>query len=191
MWCSCPRAMTFTAGGGEFSAGSSAAADPGVQIFLLKDALPGKALEFTVSGNGACRARIRAHRAAADRHGRAGQRAAPEQRSRTAARRRHRHTHQHARSAEQIQVVDSGRNGAAAGGCGGIPAAQAGGSACRALVADSARRCSGYAAPLPAAKNSALLNALKEELFALESEKIAGTLAPGSTPSKRRRWRRC
>jgi ribosomal protein L29 len=30
----------------------------------------------------------------------------------------------------------------------------------------------------PAAKNAALLNALKEELFALESEKIAGTLAP-------------
>ena len=29
-----------------------------------------------------------------------------------------------------------------------------------------------------AAKNAALLNALKEELFALESEKIAGTLAP-------------
>ncbi len=29
------------------------------------------------------------------------------------------------------------------------------------------------------AKNAALLNALKEELFALESEKIAGTLAPG------------
>lgn len=30
----------------------------------------------------------------------------------------------------------------------------------------------------PAARNAALLNALKEELFALESEKIAGTLAP-------------
>ena len=30
----------------------------------------------------------------------------------------------------------------------------------------------------PGAKNTALLNALKEELFALESEKIAGTLAP-------------
>jgi hypothetical protein len=30
----------------------------------------------------------------------------------------------------------------------------------------------------PAAKNSALLNALKEELFALESEKLTGTLSP-------------
>ncbi len=36
-----------------------------------------------------------------------------------------------------------------------------------------------YAAPsTPAAKNTALLNVLKEELFALESEKLSGTLAP-------------
>ena len=35
----------------------------------------------------------------------------------------------------------------------------------------------GVAQP-PVAKGAALLNALKEELFALESEKIAGTLAP-------------
>jgi ribosomal protein L29 len=33
-----------------------------------------------------------------------------------------------------------------------------------------------YAPPI--GKNAALLNALKEELFALESEKIAGTLEP-------------
>ena len=32
--------------------------------------------------------------------------------------------------------------------------------------------------PSPAAKNAALLNALKEELFALESEKLNGTLSP-------------
>jgi len=30
----------------------------------------------------------------------------------------------------------------------------------------------------PATKNTSLLNALKEELFALESEKISGTIAP-------------
>ncbi|MGB9406890.1 MAG: carboxypeptidase regulatory-like domain-containing protein, partial [Terracidiphilus sp.] len=30
----------------------------------------------------------------------------------------------------------------------------------------------------PAAKNAALLNALKEELFALESDKIAGKITP-------------
>ena len=30
----------------------------------------------------------------------------------------------------------------------------------------------------PAAKKAALLNALKEEMFALESEKISGTLTP-------------
>jgi hypothetical protein len=31
----------------------------------------------------------------------------------------------------------------------------------------------------PSQKNAALLNVLKEELFALESEKISGTIAPG------------
>ncbi len=36
-----------------------------------------------------------------------------------------------------------------------------------------------FASPAtPAAKNAALLNALKEELFALESEKLNGTLTP-------------
>ena len=35
----------------------------------------------------------------------------------------------------------------------------------------------GVAQP-PASRSAALLNVLKEELFALESEKIAGTLAP-------------
>ena len=36
-----------------------------------------------------------------------------------------------------------------------------------------------HAAPAtPVAKNSALLNALKEELFSLESEKISGTITP-------------
>jgi hypothetical protein len=34
------------------------------------------------------------------------------------------------------------------------------------------------ASPSPASQNAALLNALKEELFALESEKLSGTLSP-------------
>jgi hypothetical protein len=34
------------------------------------------------------------------------------------------------------------------------------------------------ASPSPASQNAALLNALKEELFALESEKLNGTLSP-------------
>ena len=40
----------------------------------------------------------------------------------------------------------------------------------------------GYVPPAafstPAGKNAALLNALKEELFALESEKLSGTITP-------------
>ena len=63
----------------------------------------------------------------------------------------------------------------------GLPAAQAGGwnrSGCTSGRNDdgSALPRSLHPAASPAAKNAALLNALKEELFALESEKIAGTL---------------
>jgi hypothetical protein len=50
-----------------------------------------------------------------------------------------------------------------------VPAGQPGGV--------SSASAASYAQPAtPAAKNAALLNALKEELFALESERIAGTL---------------
>lgn len=64
---------------------------------------------------------------------------------------------------------------AAGGGFAGAGTASMGYSA-PALQASAA----GVNAPpaAPAAKNAALLNALKDELFALESEKIAGTLAP-------------
>ena len=43
------------------------------------------------------------------------------------------------------------------------------------------------------AKNSLLLNAIKEEMFALESEKINGTVAPEKSMAKvkRTRWRQC
>jgi hypothetical protein len=45
-----------------------------------------------------------------------------------------------------------------------------------AATAGAAATAANAAPTSPAAKNSALLNALKEELFALESERIAGTL---------------
>ena len=88
--------------------------------------------------------------------------------------------HQHARSAVEVQVVDSGRAGVAAGGGCGLPAAQAGGWREWERLSElllPVRRGS-HDAGTPAAKNAALLNALKEELFALESESIAGTLPP-------------
>lgn len=59
--------------------------------------------------------------------------------------------------------------GVAAGTAGAVPISGAGISAVPL----------GHASPVaPATRNAALLNVLKEELFALESEKISGTLAP-------------
>ena len=45
-----PKSMTFVAGGAESF--KSVQEDPGVQTYLLKNALPGKPVEFTVSGTG-------------------------------------------------------------------------------------------------------------------------------------------
>src|SRR5208282_2612439 len=62
------------------------------------------------------------------------------------------------------------------------PATQEAGAPLDAIPVASPRVSSVYSAPAlagssPAQKHSALLNVLKEELFALESEKIAGTLS--------------
>lgn len=45
-----PKSMSFTAGSG--AAFQSVPQDPSIQTYLLKNALPGKALEFTISGTG-------------------------------------------------------------------------------------------------------------------------------------------
>ena len=50
VWVVLPKSMTFAAGSG--SVFQSAPQDPGFQTFVAKNALPDKALEFTVSGSG-------------------------------------------------------------------------------------------------------------------------------------------
>ena len=45
-----PKSMTFMAGGG--ASFKAVQEDPGVQTYLLKNAMPGKPVEFTVSGTG-------------------------------------------------------------------------------------------------------------------------------------------
>src|ERR1039458_8105324 len=45
-----PKSMTFTPGSG--TAFKSVPEDPGVQTFVAKNAIPGKPVEFTISGNG-------------------------------------------------------------------------------------------------------------------------------------------
>jgi hypothetical protein len=51
VWVMMPKSMSFAAGAG--STFISAPQDPGFQTYVAKNATPGKALEFTVSGTGA------------------------------------------------------------------------------------------------------------------------------------------
>jgi hypothetical protein len=166
-----PDSIKFAAAGG--ASYQSVQADPGVQTMLIKNATPGQALGFTVSGTGSMPREA-----------------------------------QGASSNQQAQgnSAATGDNGQPGGGLGtpiGTPdpltkykwwilgglalllaaaaafllrkpveaVAPAGGEAIAVGPAPGA-------AATPAAKNAALLNALKEEMFALESEKLSGTIEP-------------
>ena len=116
--------------------------------------------------------------------------------------RRHRQPHQHPRPAEQIQVVDPAGNVPRPVRGGRVPAPPARRCACRGWCRrappgfdsgvqaappsrrSGARRFSIRTLPMrpppsaSASHNSTLLTVLKEELFAIESEKLSGTLSP-------------
>jgi hypothetical protein len=155
--------MTFAAGAG--SNFQSSPQDPAFQTFVARNALPGKALEFTVSGNGSLPRDDQSAQGGQPASGMGGQ--------------------------------EAGAPGAQPGGGIGNPINTPdplskykgwilGGLALLMVVTAAflLRKPAAVAAfdagvaQLPAAKSAALLNVLKEELFALESEKIAGTLAP-------------
>src|ERR1022692_2106436 len=167
-----PKSMTFTAGSG--APFKSVQEDPGIQTFLIKNAVPGKEIEFTVSGTGSIprEAQGAASGSQADTGAQPGNQPGggigvpintPDPLSKykwwilgalallmaTAA-------------AFLLRKPVP----APAGG----PALYEPGTAAAPVYAASATS--------PAAKSSALLNALKEELFALESEKLSGTLSP-------------
>jgi len=166
-----PKSMTLTAGSG--ATFKSVQGDPGIQTYLLKNAVPGKAVEFTVSGSGSIprEAQGAAGGPQADNGGQ-----------------------------------EAGAPGNQPGGGIGNPINTPDplskykwwilGALALLLSAAAAfllRRPAGTPVPAAApiagaaaypafasapAKQTALLNALKEELFALESEKISGTITP-------------
>jgi hypothetical protein len=166
VWVMMPKSMTFAAGAG--SNFQSAPQDPSFQTYVARNALPGKALEFTISGSGSL--------PRDDQSGQSGQ------------------------PASDMGGQEAGAPGAQPGGGIGTPINTPdplskykgwilGGLALLMVVtaafllrkpAAVAALDAGVAQAIapPADKNAALLNALKEELFALESEKIAGTLSP-------------
>jgi hypothetical protein len=176
-----PKSMTFAAGAGANF--QPVTEDPNIQTYVAKNATPGKAIEFTVSGTGSM-----------PREGQgqpAGQQPATN-------------------SGAQDQGNPGGQPGGgignpintpdpltkykwwiltglalllaaaaafllrkpagAVGGAGAVPAYTT-------AAAYAASSASMHASP--GAKNAALLNVLKEELFAIESEKLSGTLSPG------------
>jgi hypothetical protein len=172
-----PKSMTFTAAAG--AAFKSVPEDPGVQTFVAKNALPGKAVEFTISGEGAI-PREQQGAAASQQPGMGAQESGGGQ--------------------ETAGAANGNRPGGGIGApigtpnplskytwwiLGGLALLMAAGAAfllrnpAGAAGAPFDAGAGSYPPPAsPFDKQAALLNVLKEELFALESEKIAGTVAP-------------
>jgi hypothetical protein len=179
IWVVLPKSMTFTGGSG--SGFESSPQDPSVQTFLARNVASGKALEFSVAGTGSF--------ARDDQNGQGGQSgdtggqgAAPGSQPGGGI-------------GEPINTPDplSKYKWWILGGLALLLAAAAAFLLRKPATAESVvsstsgvTASSGvshlHSAPSlggssPAAKHSAILSVLKEELFALESEKIAGTLS--------------
>lgn len=164
VWVVLPKSMTFNGAGFQ-----SSPQDPTVQTFMMRNVAPGKPLAFSVSGTGSF------PREDQNAQGDNGQAGAPQ-------------SGPGGGIGEPINTPDplSKYKWWILGGLGLLlatvaafllrrPATLATG----APAAPAAAIPVSYAAPAaPGNKNSALLNALKEEIFSIESEKIAGTLSP-------------
>lgn len=169
-----PKSMTFTPGAGTVFAPINQ--DPNIQTFVAKNATPGKALEFTVSGTGSM---PREDQGAA---GPGGPEAAAPGGGQPGG-----------GIGEPINTPDPLSKykwwilgglalvfvAAAAfllrkpAGAPGVPVAQVQSPT---VVATPVYSASHVASP--ASKNGALLSVLKDELFALESEKLTGVVSP-------------
>ena len=183
-----PKAMTFTAGSGEnFQPVHPPQQNPGVQFFLLKDALPGKSLEFTVAGNGSMPREDQGAQGGPQSGMGGGQDSgggAPDTSAGAAG------GQPGGGIGNPINTPDplSKYKWWILGGMGLLLVVAAAfllrkpaGAPATGAVADSTSGSFPLhaASTSPAAKHSALLNALKEELFALESEKLTGTIEAG------------
>lgn len=170
VWVVLPKSMSLTAGSGtNFELSPQ---DPGFQTFLTRDAVPGKAIDYTITGTGSM---------PRDDQGPQG-----------------------GGQGDNSGAAPGNQPGGGLGQPINTPdplskykwwILSALGLLLAAAAAFLLRKPAGAAASTPvsvdppvytrastpatsAARNTSLLNALKEELFALESEKISGTLAP-------------
>jgi hypothetical protein len=177
-----PKSMTFQATSGD--AFKSVPEDPNIQTYVLKNATPGKAIDFTVAGTGAMPRENQGTPGAQQPAGMGGQDAA-------------------GGTTSDAQPA-GGQPGGGIGNPIGTPDPLTKykwwilgglGILLAAAAAFLLRKPAGAPAPVPAhaidtsavaaaypsfaspaAKNSQLLNVLKEELFTLESEKIGGAI---------------
>jgi hypothetical protein len=158
VWAMMPKSMTFAAGAG--SNFQSAPQDPGFQTYVARNAVPGQALEFTVSGTGALPRDESAGSSGQDAGAPAGQPGGG--------------------MANPIGTPDplSKYKWWIIGVLALLMVAAAGFLLRK--PASGAAFDNVAAPPLapPAAKTSTLLDTLKEELFALESDKISGQISP-------------
>ncbi|MGB7548189.1 MAG: carboxypeptidase regulatory-like domain-containing protein, partial [Terracidiphilus sp.] len=164
-----PKTMTFTAGSG--SVFQPIQQDPGIQTLVAKNTVPGKPLEFTVSGTGSMPRETQS-----DNGGQAAATAGPGNQPGGGIGAPINTPDPLSKYKWWILGAMALLLAAAAAFLLRKPAG-APGAAATAVAFEPA----GSSAPVfasPAAKNTALLNALKEELFALESEKLSGTLKP-------------
>ncbi|MFZ1085892.1 MAG: carboxypeptidase regulatory-like domain-containing protein [Terracidiphilus sp.] len=176
VWVMMPKSMNFAAGAG--SVFQSSPQDPGFLTYVSRDALPGKALEFTLSGNGAL--------PRDDQGGQGGQQAGSGMGAQGGD------AADTSTQGSQVESRPGGGLGPPVNGTNPIEGKYTwwilGGLALLMVAAagfllrkpvPGAAMNAGVTQPVmaPVEKSAALLNALKEELFALESEKIAGTLA--------------
>jgi hypothetical protein len=176
-----PKSMSFVAGGG--ATFKSVQEDPGVQTYLLKNALPGKPVEFTVSGTGSMprESQTGGGGAQTDSGGAGGSDTATPGNQPGGG------------IGTPINTPDplSKYKWWILGGLALLLAAAAAfllrkPEGAQLATADPGARAAAapvtattaYAAPAsPATKHASLLDALKEELFALESERISGTIS--------------
>jgi hypothetical protein len=182
-----PKSMTFASGSGP--AFQPITQDPGIQTYVAKNAAPGKSFEFTVSGTGSM-----------PREAQGGPQSPGADQSTTATP----GTTPGGGIGEPINTPDplSKYKWWILGGLGLLLATAAAfflrkpaGAAATTLATPGAPHpatvptpafsthtaspsFTANASPSPASQNAALLSALKEELFALESEKLNGTLTP-------------
>jgi len=172
-----PKSITFTPGSGANF--QSVPQDPSIQTYLAKNVTPGKALEFTISGNGSMPREAQGAPAGQPGPQSGSDSAAPGTPSTPGG-----------GIGEPINTPDplSKYKWWILGGLALLLAAAAafllrkpaGAPVTGTAPVQDAMISSAYTSrqTSPLSRNAALLNVLKEELFALESERLSGTIAP-------------